>query len=65
MGELVTGVVLSGVALLIYWLAYSKHHIFKPLLKIPAAGALLAVSTITALAYGTVLIVAWAVSKSI
>ncbi len=41
-----------------YWLAYSKRHVFDPLLKIPGAGATIALVAITALTYGAVLIVA-------
>ncbi len=58
MTELLAGIVLSGFAILTYWLAYSKRHVFVPVLKIPGAGATIALAAITALTYGAVLIVA-------
>ncbi len=58
MTELLTGIVLLGLAILTYWLAYSKRHVFEPVLKIPSAGATIALAAITALTYGAVLIFA-------
>lgn len=58
MTDLLTGLVLTAFAILIYWLAYSKRHVFVPVLKIPGAGATIALAAITALAYGAVLITA-------
>ncbi len=58
MTELLAGIVLLGLAILTYWLGYSKRHVFDPMLKIPGVGATIALFAITALTYGAVLIVA-------
>ncbi len=55
MTDLLTGIVLTGLAILTYWLAYSRRQVFVPVLKIPGAGATIAFAAITALAYGVVL----------
>ncbi len=58
MTKLLAGIVLFGLAILTYWLAYSKRHVFEPVLKIPGGGAAIALAAITSLTYGAVLIVA-------